>query len=63
MILSSELFADVDLSEAKGLEFAFHSYPSTVGTDTILRSMGKTPEAFLRGCGVPEYLIENKKSR
>ena len=31
--------------------------PSTVGIDTLFRSGGKIPEAFLRGCGVPETLI------
>jgi hypothetical protein len=51
-------FANVDLSDAKGLDSVNHFAPSTVGTDTIFRSRGKTPEAFLRGCGVPEALIE-----
>jgi hypothetical protein len=52
------IFADVDLSEAKGLESVKHEGPSTLGTDTILRSRGKISEAFLRGCGVPEQWIE-----
>jgi hypothetical protein len=53
----STLFADVDLSEAKGLETMRHSGPSTVGVETIVKSGGKIPESFLRGCGVPDALI------
>ncbi len=47
----------VDLSETKGLETARHEAPSTVGVDTLLKSKGKIPEVFLRGCGVPEEVI------
>ncbi len=36
--------------------------PSSVGLDTILLSGGNLPEAFLRGCGVPEHLIDLQKS-
>jgi hypothetical protein len=50
-------FGNVDLSEVKGLETIRHEGPSTVGVDTLFRSRGKIPEAFLRGCGVPETLI------
>jgi hypothetical protein len=41
----------------EGLESIQHLGPSTVGVDTLVRSRGKIPEAFLRGCGVPESLI------
>ena len=51
---SYTIFGDVDLSEVKGLESIRHEGPSTVGIDTLFRSGGKIPEAFLRGCGVPE---------
>jgi hypothetical protein len=51
-------FGDVDLSEVKGLESIRHGGPSTVGVDTLVRSRGRIPEAFLRGCGVPEAWIE-----
>ena len=50
-------FADVDLSGAKGLETIKHYGPSTIGIDTIYKSRGKIPEAFLRGCGVPDEFI------
>ena len=53
----STSFANVDLSEVKGLESIKHDGPSTVGIDTLFRSRGKIPEAFLRGCGVPDDLI------
>ena len=55
-------FADVDLSEIKGLESIHHDGPSTVGIDTLFRSQGKIPEAFLRGCGVPDVLITHLPS-
>jgi len=56
------IFADVDLSVAKGLETVQHDGPSTVGIDTIYKSRGKIPEVFLRGCGVPENFIEYMRS-
>jgi len=54
---SGTLFADVDLSTANGLETVEHHGPSTVGIDTIYKSHGKIPDAFLRGCGVPDEFI------
>jgi hypothetical protein len=47
----------VDLSRVKGLEWIKHEAPSTVDVDTLVLSRGRIPEAFLRGCGVPETLI------
>jgi hypothetical protein len=51
-------FGDVDLSKVKGLESIEHIGPSTVGVDTLVKSEGKIPEIFLRGCGVPDAFIE-----
>jgi hypothetical protein len=51
------LFVNLDLSGVLGLDAMVHSGPSTVGIDTIYKSNGKIPHAFLRGCGVPEALI------
>jgi hypothetical protein len=51
-------WTDLDLSKAKGLETIRHERPSTVGVDTLVNSKGRIPETFLRGCGVPESLIE-----
>jgi hypothetical protein len=42
----------------KRLESIKHHYPSTVGVDTLVRSRGRIPDAFLRGCGVPATWIE-----
>ena len=52
------IFADIDLSETVGLEDAEHSGPSTIGIDTIYKSKGKIPIAFLRGAGVSDNLIQ-----
>jgi len=52
------IFGDNDLSDVKGLETVGHRGPSTIGIDSIYRSHGKIPLAFLRGAGVPENFIE-----
>jgi len=52
------VFAGTDLSEARNLERAFHAGPSTIGLDTFFKSKGRIPEAFLRGCGVPDIFVE-----
>src|SRR5262249_38414735 len=51
-------FGDTDLSCVKGLDTIKHMRSSNVSIDTLYRSGGKIPEAFLRGCGVPDSLIE-----
>jgi hypothetical protein len=51
-------FANVDLSDVKGLESVRHSGPSTIGIDTIYKSRGGISHIFLRGAGVPENFIE-----
>lgn len=51
-------FDDVNLSQVEGLETLEHFGPSTIGIDTIYKSQGKIPHAFLRGCGVPDDVIE-----
>jgi hypothetical protein len=56
------IFADLDLRVVKGLETIKHELPSTIGIDTIYRSKGKIPEAFLRGCGVPDNFITYMRS-
>ena len=48
----------VDLSQARGLEKVRHAGPSSIGTDTLLRSQGRIAEVFLRGAGLPENLIQ-----
>jgi hypothetical protein len=55
-------FGNNDLSEVKGLETVKHIGPSTIGIDTIYRSHGNIPLAFLRGAGVAETFIEYRQS-
>jgi hypothetical protein len=55
-------FGDVDLSVVKNLETVQHEGPSTIGIDTIYRSQGRIPEAFLKGAGVPDSFIDYMRS-
>lgn len=55
--LGGTIFIDIDLSEIEGLDAVAHVGRSFVDFSTIVRSRGKIPEVFLRGCGVPEELI------
>ncbi len=52
------IFANVDLSKAKGLDTVKQTYPSTIGIDTIYRSGGKIPKSFLQGAGIPDAIID-----
>ena len=56
------MFVNVDLSETKNLDSIYHEGPSTIGIDTLYKSKGNIPEVFLRGCGVPDQMIEYAKS-
>ncbi len=49
---------DVDLRQVIGLESVRHLGPSTIGMDTLIASHGQIPDAFLRGCGVSDDLID-----
>ncbi len=55
--LYETVFADTRLTEAKGLDSCVHDGPSTIDHRTLAKS-GKLPMAFLRGCGVPDALID-----
>jgi TIR domain/Pentapeptide repeats (8 copies) len=61
-IIEHALFSDIDLSQVKGLLSAKHHGPSTIGIDTIYKSKGEIPEAFLRAAGVPEPFITHMKA-
>jgi len=50
------IFTDVDLSTIQYIESCSHSAPSVLDHRTLLRS-GRLPEVFLRGCGLPDSLI------
>jgi TIR domain/Pentapeptide repeats (8 copies) len=51
------IFGAVDLSSCIGLDAIVHRYRSTLGVDSIIRSKGRLPEAFLRGVGLPDEWI------
>src|ERR1043165_2335770 len=51
------IFGGNDLGNTKGLETVRHTSPSFISIDTFYYSEGNIPEAFLRGCGVPEDFI------
>ena len=55
-------FGGVDLSVVKNLETVMHRAPSTIGIDTIYRSGGTIPEAFLKGAGVPDSFLTNMRA-
>jgi uncharacterized protein YjbI with pentapeptide repeats len=54
---TGSIFGDLDLSSARGLETIEHLGPSVIDVHTLFKSHGKIPEAFLRGCGVPQDFI------
>lgn len=61
-IVGYTVFQNCDLSGAEGLGQVRHDAPSTVGVDTIFRSGGKIPDAFLLGVGAPEALASFQQS-
>ena len=56
------VFGRVDLRGVLGLETVSHEAPSIIGIDTLYKSKGNIPETFLRGCGVPDQMIEYARS-
>lgn len=54
---SETAFADTLLAGAKGLDSCHHRGPSTIDHRTLQRS-GQLPLTFLRGCGLPDNMIE-----
>jgi len=61
-LMSQTNLTDLDLSQVKRLETVRHAGPSDIGIQTIYKSQGQIPEAFLRGAGVPENFIEYMRS-
>ncbi len=66
------VLANLDLSQAKGLRAVEHEGPSSVGTDTLERTLAAASkdakrlqdvEAFFRGAGVREHLFSHLRSR
>ncbi len=54
------VWSDVNLGLARGLETARHFGPSTVGTDTLLRSQGQLPELFLQEAGLTRAFLPSE---
>jgi hypothetical protein len=55
--LFETIFADVDLTKTNGLNECRHGGPSVIDFRTLSRS-GNLPISFLRGCGLPDILID-----
>jgi hypothetical protein len=55
--IGDTVFADTDLTGAKGLDSINHYGPSAFDYRTLVRS-GPLPPAFLRGVGLPDHLID-----
>jgi hypothetical protein len=49
---------DVDLSWSSYLDLVLHRGPSEIDNNTLRRTESYIPKKFLRGCGLPECLIE-----
>ncbi len=56
--LCRTVFGDTDLTDAKGLDSCTHSLFSILDHRTLTKS-GRLPLSFLRGCGLPEILIDH----
>ena len=54
--LDRTIFAFESLKTARGLDLCIHKGPSAIDYDTLMCS-GKLPEAFLRGCGLPDDFV------
>jgi uncharacterized protein YjbI with pentapeptide repeats len=61
VMVGGTVFVDLDLRQAAGLDDVYHVGPSTIGTNTLTKSVGKIPEVFLRGCGLSDWEIEMAK--
>jgi uncharacterized protein YjbI with pentapeptide repeats len=56
-LLFDTIFGKVDLTETNGLDKCNHRGPSTIDFRTLSQSKN-LPISFLRGCGLPENLID-----
>ena len=60
-VMDGTVFSNSDLRKVVGLGTFRHRGPSTIGIDTIYKSKGQIPEAFLRGCGLSDWEIVQTK--
>jgi len=56
-ILTATVFGNTNLTSALGLEACVHHGPSILDFSTLTQS-GRLPLSFLRGCGLPDILIQ-----
>ncbi len=56
--LGTTVFGNCNLSSVKNLDKCIHVYPSIVDHQTLVQS-NDIPLSFLRGCGLPDFIIEN----
>jgi hypothetical protein len=56
-IIGWTILGNIALNTVRGLKSVEHFGPSTIGIDTLYRSQGNIPEAFLRGAGVRDEII------
>lgn len=57
-IVGHTRFTGLDLTKVKGLSKLRHEYPSSIDTETLLHARDPLPRTFLKGCGVPDPLID-----
>ncbi|PWT99842.1 MAG: hypothetical protein C5B51_26385 [Terriglobia bacterium] len=57
VIFSETILTNVNFAGSVGLATCQHAAPSAIDFRTIVKS-GSLPEAFLRGCGLPDVLID-----
>ena len=55
--LLETIFSDTELRDVQGLDACIHDGPSILDHRTLAKS-GQLPLAFLRGCGLPDKLID-----
>jgi hypothetical protein len=60
--MAQTILSDIDLSVIRGLTTVVHHAASIVSIDTLVKSRGRIPEAFLRGIGLPDSWLSHFKS-
>jgi hypothetical protein len=56
--IGNTVFGDCNLMSAKNLDKCIHINPSIIDHFTLAQS-GHLPLSFLRGCGLPDFIIDN----
>jgi len=60
--IGSTVFANNNLGNTLGLDKVIHAEPSVITLDTMLRSVRRLPDQFLKGAGLPDHFIEYARS-